>query len=69
MRVSQIEWIPINSSEKPGHFEDVLTVHSLPNEKKNKVRHNLYTLDHFVHSPENITHWAHYPEPPEREEV
>lgn len=64
---SEVIWISIDSDEKPEHFEDVLTVHSLPNRSKDKVSRNLYTLDHFVHSPENIIFWAHMPDPPERE--
>ena len=66
---SEVIWIPIDSDEKPDHFEEVLTVHGLPNALKDKVVRNLYTLDHFVHSPENIIFWAHMPAPPERKEI
>ena len=39
---SEVIWISIDSDEKPEHFEEVLTVHSLPNKSKDKVSRNLY---------------------------
>ena len=66
--MATFKWISIFDKEKPKDCEKVLTVHRISSEVEDKVSSNLYILDHFVHSSETVTHWAHFPEPPKEEE-